>query len=46
VAALRQRVDPAFLPRPLYLVDTLPRDAIGKLPRETAERLAAQAEQL
>jgi acyl-coenzyme A synthetase/AMP-(fatty) acid ligase len=42
--ALRQRVDPAFLPRPLYLVEALPRDALGKLPRDVAERLAAQAE--
>ncbi|MGB2903982.1 MAG: AMP-binding protein [Candidatus Dechloromonas phosphoritropha] len=34
LAALRERIDPAFLPRPLILVDTLPRDATGKLPRE------------
>lgn len=27
-------VDPAFLPRPLRVVDALPRDALGKLPRE------------
>jgi acyl-coenzyme A synthetase/AMP-(fatty) acid ligase len=46
MTALRQRVDPAFLPRPLYLVDALPRDALGKLPREAANRLAAQAERL
>ena len=26
-------IDPVFLPRPLYLVDSLPRDATGKLPR-------------
>jgi acyl-coenzyme A synthetase/AMP-(fatty) acid ligase len=45
LAALRQRVDPAFLPRPLYLVDALPRDTLGKLSREMVERLAAQAEQ-
>jgi acyl-coenzyme A synthetase/AMP-(fatty) acid ligase len=35
LAALRQRVDPVFLPRPLYLVDTLPRNATGKLTRES-----------
>jgi acyl-coenzyme A synthetase/AMP-(fatty) acid ligase len=31
--ALRERVDAAFLPRPLILVETLPRTALGKLPR-------------
>jgi acyl-coenzyme A synthetase/AMP-(fatty) acid ligase len=40
VAALRARIDPVFLPRPLYLVDTLPRDANGKLPRASLELLA------
>jgi acyl-coenzyme A synthetase/AMP-(fatty) acid ligase len=45
LAVLRQRVDPAFLPRPLYIVDALPRDAVGKLSHEAAQRLAAQAEQ-
>lgn len=34
IAHLRQRVDPAFLPRPLRLVGQLPRNALGKLPRE------------
>ena len=32
--ALRERLDPAFLPRPLVIVDALPRNATGKLPRE------------
>ena len=32
--ALRQRIDGAFLPRPLYFVDALPRNATGKLPHE------------
>jgi acyl-coenzyme A synthetase/AMP-(fatty) acid ligase len=36
--AIRERlarsVDPAFLPRPLVLVDALPRNEVGKLPRE------------
>ncbi|MEX0960210.1 MAG: AMP-binding protein [Burkholderiales bacterium] len=41
LAALRERIDPAFLPRPLYFVDTLPRSATGKLPRDSLERLAA-----
>jgi acyl-coenzyme A synthetase/AMP-(fatty) acid ligase len=31
--ALRQAVDPVFLPRPLKLVDALPRSETGKLPR-------------
>ncbi len=30
---LRERVDPVFLPRPLLRVDTLPRNATGKLVR-------------
>jgi acyl-coenzyme A synthetase/AMP-(fatty) acid ligase len=34
LAALRSRVDEVFLPRPLYFVDALPRNATGKLPRE------------
>jgi acyl-coenzyme A synthetase/AMP-(fatty) acid ligase len=29
-----------FLPRPLYFVDALPRNATGKLPRETLLRFA------
>ena len=32
-AALRQAVDPVFLPRPLRLVASLPRNETGKLPR-------------
>lgn len=35
MAALRQRVDAAFLPRPLLRVDALPRNSTGKLPRQT-----------
>lgn len=34
LVALRETVDPVFLPRPLRLVDALPRNATGKLPRE------------
>jgi acyl-coenzyme A synthetase/AMP-(fatty) acid ligase len=34
IAALRAAVDPVFLPRPLRLVGTLPRNATGKLPRD------------
>jgi acyl-coenzyme A synthetase/AMP-(fatty) acid ligase len=42
LAALRARIDPVFLPRPLYFVDTLPRTAAGKLPREALMELAAR----
>jgi acyl-coenzyme A synthetase/AMP-(fatty) acid ligase len=31
--ALRRQLDPAFLPRPLILVEELPRNRLGKLPR-------------
>lgn len=34
LAALRDTVDPVFLPRPLRRVAALPRNATGKLPRE------------
>ena len=37
--ALRQRIDAAFLPRPLVLVGALPRNATGKLPRRALEEL-------
>lgn len=40
MAALRESMDPVFLPRPLVFVDALPRNATGKLPREALERLA------
>jgi acyl-coenzyme A synthetase/AMP-(fatty) acid ligase len=42
VGALRDRVDAVFLPRPLYFVDALPRNATGKLPREALLQYAAQ----
>ncbi|RDZ26411.1 AMP-binding protein [Lysobacter silvisoli] len=32
--ALRASIDPVFLPRPLRLVDALPRNETGKLPRD------------
>jgi acyl-coenzyme A synthetase/AMP-(fatty) acid ligase len=41
--ALRQRIDPAFLPRPLLLVEQLPRNATGKLPQHTLRALTALA---
>jgi acyl-coenzyme A synthetase/AMP-(fatty) acid ligase len=40
LAALRARIDPVFLPRPLRLLDALPRNAVGKLTRADALRAA------
>lgn len=45
LAALRERVDSVFLPRPLVFVDALPRNTTGKLPRETLQQLAQAAAQ-
>lgn len=41
-AALRERIDPVFLPRPLHLVEQLPRNAAGKLPRTALQTLWRQ----
>ena len=41
--ALRQRIDAVFLPRPLLLVEQLPRNATGKLPQHTLRALTEQA---
>jgi acyl-coenzyme A synthetase/AMP-(fatty) acid ligase len=46
MAALRERVDPAFLPRPLLFVETLPRNTMGKLPRQSLEALFTGAEMM
>jgi acyl-CoA synthetase (AMP-forming)/AMP-acid ligase II len=43
LAELRRRIDSAFLPRPVCLVPALPRNALGKLPREEVLRLIADA---
>jgi len=34
LAALSERLDPVFLPRPLIKVDALPRNETGKVTRE------------
>ncbi len=39
MAALRPRIDPAFLPRKVVLIEALPRNEVGKLPRSALERL-------
>ncbi len=42
MASLRQRIDAVFLPRPLIMVNRLPRNATGKLPHQALEALADQ----
>jgi len=37
---LRRRIDPVFLPRPLIIVERLPRNATGKLPQHELQHLA------
>jgi acyl-coenzyme A synthetase/AMP-(fatty) acid ligase len=37
---LRQRIDPVFLPRPLLMVEELPRNATGKLPQAALQGFA------
>lgn len=39
LAALREHIDPVFLPRPLLFVDALPRNSAGKLPRVALKAL-------
>jgi acyl-coenzyme A synthetase/AMP-(fatty) acid ligase len=39
---LRQRIDPVFLPRPLIFVESLPRNATGKLPQQELQQLASR----
>jgi acyl-coenzyme A synthetase/AMP-(fatty) acid ligase len=43
-AALRNHIDPAFLPRPLHLVAALPRNEHGKLTRAALLELVASLE--
>ncbi|CAN0623527.1 AMP-dependent synthetase and ligase [Burkholderia multivorans] len=40
--ALRERIDAAFMPRPLLFVDALPRNETGKLPRDVLAALVAR----
>ncbi|NIE65457.1 AMP-binding protein [Burkholderia sp. Ax-1719] len=39
--ALRERIDAAFMPRPLVFVDSLPRNETGKLPHDVLAALVA-----
>ena len=43
--ALRAHIDPVFLPRPLWLLDSLPRNATSKLPRSALQALHARLTQ-
>jgi acyl-coenzyme A synthetase/AMP-(fatty) acid ligase len=43
LAALRERIDAVFLPRPLVMLDALPRRTTGKIPLEALRDLAAKA---
>ncbi len=40
--ALRDRIDPAFMPRPIHFVTALPRNSTGKLPQQALAELARQ----
>src|SRR5680860_1502173 len=42
LASLRARIDPAFMPRPVYKVERLPLDSLGKLPRAELLTLVQQ----
>jgi acyl-coenzyme A synthetase/AMP-(fatty) acid ligase len=42
---LRRRIDPVFIPRPLLMVERLPRNATGKLPHQALQALADQHSQ-
>ncbi|WP_428391590.1 AMP-binding protein [Lichenicoccus sp.] len=44
LAALRHEIDPLFLPRRLILCDRLPRNEVGKLPREALRALLDKAD--
>ena len=44
LAALRARIDPAFLPRPIHRVARLPRNASGKLPQSALTELFSQCQ--
>jgi acyl-coenzyme A synthetase/AMP-(fatty) acid ligase len=38
--ALHERIDPVFMPRPIYFVSQLPRNSTGKLPQQALAELA------
>jgi len=42
---LAKKIDPAFMPRPLYVVDALPFTSTGKLPRKQLQELYVHQQQ-
>lgn len=46
LATLRKKISPVFLPRPIYLVEALPRNHTGKLVKEDAETFIRAQESL
>ena len=40
--ALRERIDPAFMPRRVHFLDALPRNSTGKLPQQVLSELATR----
>lgn len=40
---LARRIDPVFVPRPIVQVDALPRNRVGKIPREELEAMLRQS---
>ncbi|HYD33254.1 MAG TPA: AMP-binding protein [Methylophilaceae bacterium] len=46
MSALRERIDPVFLPRPLLFLDALPRNSTGKLTRASLKALFNDAKKV
>jgi acyl-coenzyme A synthetase/AMP-(fatty) acid ligase len=46
LAALGEKLEPVFVPRPLFRVEQLPRNEVGKLPREALLALWLQCREL
>ena len=44
LSALRHKMDAVFLPRPLYFIDKLPRNATGKLTAKAQAQLMAECQ--
>jgi acyl-coenzyme A synthetase/AMP-(fatty) acid ligase len=42
LAQMRERIDTVFLPRPIVMLPSLPRNSTGKLPREALQALARE----
>ncbi len=43
--ALKQYIDPVFLPRPLYFVEKIPRNQMGKIVKSTVDQLLTSLDQ-